>query len=75
MNNTTIHLNSNQLMEALTQFPPEGLKKLIDQLFKKRLYAPLPLAEITRKSSRTVKREKLGPETAAEAVQWARSQK
>ncbi len=75
MNNTTIHLNSNQLMEALIQFPPEGLKKLIDQLFKKQLYTPLPLAEISRKASRTVKREKLGPEIAAEAVQWARSQK
>lgn len=75
MTNTTIHLNSNQLMEALTQFPPEGLKKLIDQLFRKQLYAPLPLAEISRKASRIVKREKLGPETAAEAVQWARSQK
>ncbi len=75
MNNPSIQLNSNQLLEALTQFPPEGLKKLIDQLFKKKLYAPLPLEEISRKSSRIVKREKLGPETAAEAVLWARSQK
>lgn len=75
MNNPTIQLNHTQLLEALTQFPPEGLKKLIDQLFKKQLYAPLPLEEIARKASRTVKREKLEPETAAEAVQWARSQK
>jgi hypothetical protein len=75
MNNPSIQVNNSQLVEALAQFPPEGLKKLIDQLFKKKLYAPLPLAEITREAARTVKREKLGPETAAEAVQWARSQK
>jgi len=75
MGNPTIQVNNSQLVEALAQFPPEGLKKLIDQLFKKKLYAPLPLAEITREASRTVKRGKLGPETAAEAVQWARSQK
>lgn len=75
MNNSTIQVNSSQLVEALAQFPPEGLKKLIDQLFKKKLYAPLPLADITCEGARVVKREKLGPQTAAEAVQWARCQK
>jgi len=75
MNNPTIQVNNSQLVEALAQFPPEGLKKLIDQLFRKKLYSPPPLAEITREASRTVKRAKLGPETAAEAVLWARSQK
>jgi hypothetical protein len=75
MSNSTLPMNNSQLVEALSQFPPDGLKKLIDQLFRKKLYSPPPLAEITRAASRTVKREKLGPETAAEAVQWARSQK
>jgi uncharacterized Fe-S cluster-containing MiaB family protein len=75
MNNPTIQLNNSQLVEALSQFPPESLKKLIDQLFRKKLYSPPLLAEITRVASRTVKRENLGPETATEAVQWARSQK
>ena len=75
MSNPSIQVNNSQLVEALAQFPPDGLKKLIDQLFKKKLYSPLPLAEISREASRTVKRAKLGPETAAEAVSWARSQK
>lgn len=75
MNNPTIQVNNSQLMEALTQFPPDGLKKLIDQLFRKKLYSPPSLADITRDASRTVKRAKLGPETADEAVLWARSQK
>jgi hypothetical protein len=75
MNNPTIQVNNSQLVEALAQFPPEGLKKLIDQLFRKKLYSPPSLAEITREASRTVKRAKLVPETAAEAVLWARSQK
>lgn len=73
MSNPTIQVNNSQLVEALAQFPPEGLKKLIDQLFRKKLYAPPPLAGITRVASRTVKKEKLAPETAAEAVAWARS--
>ena len=75
MNNPITQVNNSQLVETLAQFPPEGLKKLIDQLFRKQLYSPPPLAEITREASRTVKRAKLGPETAAEAVSWARSQK
>lgn len=75
MSNPSIQVNNTQLVEALAQFTPEGLKKLIDQLFKKKLYSPLPLAEISREASRTVQRAKLGPETAAEAVLWARSQK
>jgi hypothetical protein len=40
MNNPTIELNRNQLIADLSQFPPEALKKLIDELFKKKLYAP-----------------------------------
>lgn len=75
MNNPTVQLNNSQLVDALSQFPPDGLKKLIDQLFRIKLYSPPSLDEIARAASRTVKREKLGAETVAEAVQWARSQK
>lgn len=75
MNNTTIQVNNSQLVEALSQFPPEGLKKVIDQLFRKKLYAPPLLAEITYEGSRAVKRAGLGPEVASEAVRWARAQK
>lgn len=75
MSNPTIELNKGQLIAALSQFPPDGLKKLIDELFRKKLFTPHRLDEITREASRVVKREKLGPETAAEAVKWARSQK
>lgn len=75
MSSPTIQVNNHQLVEALSQFPPDGLKKVIDQLFRRKLYSPPPLADITRAVSRAVKREKLWPETAAEAAQWARSQK
>lgn len=75
MNNPTIELNRSQIFAALSQFPPEALKKLIDDLFKKKLYSPRPLDEITKESSRIVKREQLPPEAAMEAVQWARSQR
>jgi hypothetical protein len=77
MKNPTIQLplKNDQLVQALSQFPPDGLKKVIDQLFKKSLFIPPPLADITRAASRTVKREKLGPETVDEAIKWARSQK
>jgi len=75
MNNPTIELNRPQLISALSQFPPEVLKKVIDDLFRKKLYKPQPLAEIAKEAAAVVRKAKLGPETAEEAVQWARSQK
>jgi hypothetical protein len=75
MNNPTIQINGGQLVEALSQFPPDGLKKVIDKVFQRKLYSPPTVAEISRAASRTVKREKVEIEAVAEAVQWARSQK
>jgi hypothetical protein len=75
MNNPTIELNRPQLISALSQFSPEALKKVIDDLFRKKLYTPHSLAEITREASTVVRKAKLGPETAEEAVRWARLQK
>jgi len=71
-------LNRPQLVSALSQFSPEALKKVIDDLFRKKLYKPHSLHsldEITREASAVVCKAKLGPETVAEAVKWARSQK
>lgn len=75
MNNPTIELSRPQLVSALSQFSPDALKKVLDDLFRKKLYTPRPLVEITREASSAVRRSKLGPETAEEAVVWARSQK
>jgi len=75
MNNPTIELSRLQLVSALSQFSPEALKKVIDDLFRKKLYAPRPLDEITREASAAVRKAKLGAEAAGEAVAWARSQK
>jgi hypothetical protein len=75
MNNPTIELSRNQLIAALSQFPPEALKRLIDDLFKQKLYAPPSLDVIAREASSVVRKAKLGPKTAEEAVRWARSQK
>ena len=75
MNNPIIELSRSQLVSALSQFPPEALKKLIDDLFRKKLYTPRSLDEITGEASAIVRKAKLGPETAEEAVQWARAQK
>jgi hypothetical protein len=75
MNNPTIELNRPQLISALSQYSSEALKKVIDDLFRKKLYTPHTLDEITREASAVVRKAKLGPETAEEAVKWARSQK
>jgi hypothetical protein len=75
MSNPTIELSRNQLVSALSQFPPDALKKLIDDLFKKKLYTPHSLDDITGEASDIVRKSKLGPETAEEAVRWARAQK
>jgi hypothetical protein len=75
MNNPTLEISRPQLISALSQFPPTVLKKLIDELFKKQLYIPRPLDEITREASSVVRLAELGPETAGETVKWVRSQK
>lgn len=75
MNNPTIELSRNQIVAALSQFPPDALKKLIDDLFKRQLYTPRPLDEITKESQAAVKKAKLPSGVAEEAVKWARSQK
>ncbi len=75
MNNPTIELSRPQLVSALSQFSPDALKKVLDDLFRRKIYSPRPLAEITREASAVVRRAKLGPETAEEAVLWARAQK
>lgn len=75
MSNPTIELSRSQLVAALSQYPPEALKKVIDDLFRKKLYVPRPLDEISREAAAAVNRAKLGPEVAEEAVKWARSKK
>jgi hypothetical protein len=75
MNNPTIELSRSQIVAALSQFPPDALKKLIDDLFKKQLYTPRPLEEVAREAQAAVKKAKLPAAVAEEAVKWARSQK
>ena len=75
MNNPTIELTQRQVLNALSQFPPETLKKIIDNLFRKKLYVPPTLAEITEEAAGTVKKQKISPAVIDEAIQWARSQK
>jgi len=75
MSNTTIELSEKQVVGALSQFSPKALKKVIDDLFKKKLYTPPSLKEIAREASAGVKKDGIKIETVEEAVKWARSQK
>lgn len=75
MKHPTIELTEKQVVGALSQFSPKALKKVIDNLFKKKLYTPPSLKEISKEASAVVKKEGLKIETAEEAVKWARSQK
>lgn len=75
MNNPTIELNRPQIIAALSQFSSKALKKVMDDLFRKKLYTPHSLDEIAREATAVVRKAKLGPETAEAAVKWARSQK
>lgn len=72
MKNPVVELSRNQIVTALMQFPPDALKKVIDDLFRKKLYTPRPLNEIAGEASAIVKQAGLGPETVDEAVRWAR---
>ena len=74
MNNPIIELKRPQLVSALSQFSSFALKKVIDDLFRKKFYTPHSLDEIAKEASAAVRKAKLGPETAGESVKWARSQ-
>lgn len=75
MGNPTIELSEKQVISALSQYQPKALKKVIDDLFKKKLYAPPSLKEITKEASQVVKKEGVKSGTIEEAIKWARSQK
>mgnify|MGYP001573086876 CR=1 FL=1 len=75
MANPVIELNEKQVISVLSQFSPGALKKVIDNLFKKKLYTPPSLKEITREASAVVKKEGIKDKTVEEAIKWARSQR
>lgn len=75
MANPVIELNEKQVISVLSQFSPGALKKVIDNLFKKKLYIPPYLKEITREASAVVKKEGIKAKTVEEAIKWARSQR
>jgi len=75
MSNPVIELSEKQVISALSQFSPKELKKIMDNLFKKKLYSPPSLDEIAGETSGIVKKERIGSETVEEAIKWARKQK
>ena len=75
MSNPTIELTERQVITALSQFPPKALKKVIDNLFKEKLYTPPSLREIAKEASSVVKKDGVKRKTVEEAIKWARSQK
>jgi hypothetical protein len=75
MSNPTIEISKQQIINALVQFTPKELKRIINTLFKQKAFAPPKLEDITREAVKTVRRERLKPETVEEAIQWARRRK
>ncbi len=75
MSNPVIELSEKQVINVLSQFSPRELKKIIDKLFKKKLYSPPLLENIAGEASEIVKREGTKSKTVEEAIRWARSQK
>jgi hypothetical protein len=70
-----IEIDSSQLLNALEQLPPKDLKKLIDELFLKKLFGKPDFNEVAAKARRIVKKEGLPPKVVEDAVAWARKQK
>jgi hypothetical protein len=75
MSNPTIEISKQQIINALVQFNPKELKQIINKLFKQKAFAPPKLEDITREAVKTVRREKLKPETVEEAIKWARKKR
>jgi hypothetical protein len=66
-----IEIDSSQLLNALGQLPPNDVKKLIDELFLKKLFRKPDFDAVAAKARRVVKKEGLSPKVVEEAVAWA----
>ncbi|MBI5075809.1 MAG: hypothetical protein HZB62_11685 [Nitrospirae bacterium] len=75
MKKAVIEIDSSQLLNALGQLSPGDVKKLIDELFLKKLFGKPDFETVAAKARRVVKKEGLSPKVAEEAVAWARKQK
>lgn len=75
MGNPTIELSKKQVVNALVQFSPMELKKIIDELFRQKSFTPPTLDEITKEAGKIVKGRKLKQDIIQEAIKWARSTK
>lgn len=75
MKKAVIEIDSSQLLNALGQLTPADVKKLINELFLKKLFGKPDFETVAAKARRVVKKEGLSPKVAEEAVAWARRQK
>jgi len=75
MGNPTIELSRKQVVNALIQFSPMELKKILDELFRQKSFAPPTLDEITKEAGKIVKERKLKRDVIQEAIKWARPTK
>ena len=75
MKKAVIEIDSSQLLNALGQLPPNDVKKLIDELFLKKLFRKPEFDAVSTKARRVVRKEGIPPQVVEEAVAWARKQK
>ena len=75
MKKAVIEIDSSQLLNALGQLPPNDVKKLIDELFLKKLFRKPEFEAVAAKARRVVRKEGISPQVVEEAVAWARKQK
>ena len=75
MKKAVIGIDSSQLLNALGQLPPNDVKKLIDELFLKKLFRKPEFEAVATKARRVVRKEGIPPHVVEEAVAWARKQK
>lgn len=74
MKKAVIEIDDSQLLNALEQLPPDDLKKIIDALFRKKLFKKPEFEEVSARVKRIVKKEGLKPDVVEEAIDWARKQ-
>lgn len=75
MANPTVALSRKQIINALVQYSPQELKGIMSELLRQKSFVPPKLEEIRREARKTVKQEKIKPQTVQEAIAWARSKK
>ncbi|MBI5195917.1 MAG: hypothetical protein HZA10_06315 [Nitrospirae bacterium] len=75
MAEAAIKLTKEKLIEGLTALSFKEIKDIMDSLIQKKLFSPSSAKNIYKEAAEIVRKGKINPVVAEEAVKWARAKK